>query len=193
MDFSMVSNGSFFMVTWIVFKNHLLEIGLNKPRDHGTPKSHNNWFITFYHLWGPRMNRTPWNSIWLRSRSHMIWHYNWGHVTTLQDFGSVWGRPLDTPFGLSQFNGHGCWLMCEVNHDTQCQLLSWMTFSQLVGPWTCQFCTSMNQKYNNKRLSTHMFKFASRLSVQYFWQILGFIFYYLNMSCEVICRECMNF
>ena len=28
-----------------------------KPRDHGTMKSHNHWFIIFYHVQGPRTNR----------------------------------------------------------------------------------------------------------------------------------------
>jgi hypothetical protein len=28
MDFYMASNGSRFMVTWTIFKNHLLEVGL---------------------------------------------------------------------------------------------------------------------------------------------------------------------
>ena len=27
------------------------------PGDYGTPKSHNCWFIVFYHVWGPHMNR----------------------------------------------------------------------------------------------------------------------------------------
>ena len=35
-------------------------------------------------------------------------------MTTPHDFGSVLGKPLDTSFGLSQFHGHGSWLMCEV-------------------------------------------------------------------------------
>ena len=35
-------------------------------------------------------------------------------MTTLHDFGGVLGRPLDTFFGLSQFHGHGSWLVCEV-------------------------------------------------------------------------------
>ena len=30
MDSYMVSNGSCFMVTWIIFKNHLLEVGLTQ-------------------------------------------------------------------------------------------------------------------------------------------------------------------
>ena len=30
MDSYMASNASFFMVTWIIFKNHLLEVGLTQ-------------------------------------------------------------------------------------------------------------------------------------------------------------------
>ena len=30
MDFYMASNGSCFMVTWIIFSNHLLEVGLTQ-------------------------------------------------------------------------------------------------------------------------------------------------------------------
>ena len=44
----------------------------------------------------------------------MTSHYTWGHVTTLHDFGSVLGHPLDNAFGLSQFHGHRSWLVCEV-------------------------------------------------------------------------------
>ena len=44
----------------------------------------------------------------------MTSHYTWRSVTTLHDFGGVLGRPLDTFFGLSQFHGHGSWLVCEV-------------------------------------------------------------------------------
>jgi hypothetical protein len=36
-------------------------------------------------------------------------------VTTLNDFGGVLGRPLNTfAFGISRFHGHGSWLVCEV-------------------------------------------------------------------------------
>ena len=74
-----------------------------------------------------------WNSIWLRARLHMISYYAWGLVTTLHDFGSVLGWPLDTSFGLSQFHGHVFWLVYELtlNQDIECQLLNWMTFRQL--------------------------------------------------------------
>ena len=39
----------------------------------------------------------------------------------------------------------------------------------------------------------HPFKYTSRFSAQIFWQKSGFILYCLNMSCKVICRECINF
>ena len=80
----------------------------------------------------------PSNSIWLRARSLKISHCTWGHATTLHDFRSVLGQHLETFFELSQFHGHGSWVRCEVvlNHDVQCQLLNWMTFSQLRQPLT---------------------------------------------------------
>ena len=50
----MAPNGSRFMVTWTIIKNHLLEVGLTqKPGDHGTPNAHNRCFILFYHVCGP--------------------------------------------------------------------------------------------------------------------------------------------
>ena len=39
------------------------------------------------------------------------------------------------------------------------------------------------------RLSTRLFKYASWLSAQFYWQKPGFIFYCLNMSCKVILLE----
>ena len=66
-----------------------------KLGDHGTPNTHNCWFIIYYHLWGPTRIKFHWNSIWLRAREHMASHYTWGSVTTLDDFGGVLGRPWD--------------------------------------------------------------------------------------------------
>jgi hypothetical protein len=98
MDFYMASNGSCIMVTWIIFKNDLLEGGLTQNREsiYGTPNAHNRWFIPFYHVWGLAWIEIHWNNIWLRARSHMTSHYAWGSVTTLHDFGGVLGRPLNT-------------------------------------------------------------------------------------------------
>ena len=67
-----------------------------KPGDYGTPNTHNRRFILVYHVWGSAQVEIHWNSIWLSARSHMTSHYSWGSVTTLQDFGSVLGWPLDT-------------------------------------------------------------------------------------------------
>jgi hypothetical protein len=69
-----------------------------RPGDHGTPNTHNCWFILIYHVWRSAWIEIHWNSIWLRARSHMTSHYTWGPVTTLHDFGDVLGRPLDTFF-----------------------------------------------------------------------------------------------
>ena len=85
-----------------------------KPGDHGTPNAHNRWFILFYHVWGPAWIEIHWNSIWLRARSHMTSHYTWGFVTTLHDFGGVLDGLWTLSFRLSQFHGHGSWLVCEV-------------------------------------------------------------------------------
>ena len=50
--------------------------------------------------WGP-------SHIWL----HTTLEGPWPHSMILE---SVLGQPLDTAFGLSQFHGHGSWLVCEV-------------------------------------------------------------------------------
>ena len=71
------------------------------PGDHGTPKSHNHWFIIFHHVRGPVWIGFHWNSIWLRTQTHMTSHYNSWPLTTLQNFGSVLEWPLDTSFGFS--------------------------------------------------------------------------------------------
>jgi hypothetical protein len=115
MDSDMASNGLCFMVTWIIFKNHLLEVGLTQNGETMALQM----LITiglFYFIMceDPTWIEVHCNSIWLRARSHMTLLYTWGSVTTLHDFGGEVGRPLETFFGLSQFHGHGSWLVCEV-------------------------------------------------------------------------------
>jgi hypothetical protein len=66
-----------------------------KPGDHGILNAHKHWFILIYHVWGSAWVEIHWNSLWLRARSHMSSHYTWGYVTTLHDFGGVFGQPLD--------------------------------------------------------------------------------------------------
>ena len=88
-------------VSWsleLFTKPHLGGRPNTKPWDHGTPNAHNRWFILFYHVWGPAWIEIHWNSIWLRAQSHMASHYTRDSVSTLDDFGGVLGRPLDTFF-----------------------------------------------------------------------------------------------
>ena len=116
-DSYMASNGSCFMVTWTISKKSSLG---GKPdtkwEDHGTLNAHKCWFILFYRVWWSVWIEIYWNSIWLRTRSRMTSHYTWGFVSTLHDFGGVlrhYGL-WTLSFGLSQFHGHGPWLVCEV-------------------------------------------------------------------------------
>jgi hypothetical protein len=44
----------------------------------------------------------------------MTSHYTRGSVTALHDFGGVGTAFGHFSFGLSQFHGHGSWLVCEV-------------------------------------------------------------------------------
>jgi hypothetical protein len=114
-DSYMASNRSCLMVTRTVFKKPSLG---RKPDtklgDHDTPNAHNSWFVLFYHAWGPTWIEIHWDSIWLRVWSHMILHYTWGSVTTLDGFGVSWDNLWTLSFGLSQFHGHGSWLVCEM-------------------------------------------------------------------------------
>ena len=91
-------------IKWIMFHDHLdyckkPPLG-GRPHTklgaHGTLDARNLWFILFYHVWGPTRIDIHWNSIWLRTHSHMTSRYTWGPMTTLHDFGGVLGRPLDT-------------------------------------------------------------------------------------------------
>jgi hypothetical protein len=92
MDSYMASNGSCFVVTWIILKTRCnTKLG-------DTPNAHNCWFILFYHVGGPAWIDIRWNSIWSRARSRMTSHYTWESVTTLHNFEGVLGRPLDTFF-----------------------------------------------------------------------------------------------
>ena len=102
--------------------------GKHKLGDHGPSKAHSRWFILFYHVWGGyAWMKIHWDSIWLRAWSHVTSHYTWRFVTTLHDFGGVFKHPLDTSFGLSQFHGHGSWLVCEVALELSILDLGWVS------------------------------------------------------------------
>ena len=110
-------------INWIMFHGHLDYfqkpplVGRRDTKlgDPGTPNAHNRWFILFYHVWRPTWIEIHWNSIWLRVRSHMTSHTTledlWPHYMILE---VSWDGLWTLSFGLSQFHGHGSWLMCEV-------------------------------------------------------------------------------
>ena len=79
MDSYVASNGSCFMVPWILFKIHLLEVGLTQNRETmGLQTLTTVDLFYFIILWGHAWIRIHWNSIWLRARN--IWLH-----TTLED------------------------------------------------------------------------------------------------------------
>ena len=116
MDSYMATNGSCFIVTWTIFKNRLLGYGPNtKPRDRDTPKSHNRWFMIFYHVWGPTWIEFNWNRISLRDRFHMTSHYTWGPVTILHMILEVsWDGIWTLLLGSHNLMVTALWLVYEV-------------------------------------------------------------------------------
>ena len=60
MDSYMASNGSCFMLTWTIFKNHFLEAGLAQTREIMALRMLTSVCVFyFYHVWGPCINRNP--------------------------------------------------------------------------------------------------------------------------------------
>jgi hypothetical protein len=99
MDSYRASNGSRFMLTGIIFNNHLLDVGLTQNQETMALRTLTTvGLFYFYHMWGPAWIEIQWSSIWLRTRSHMAAHDTGGSVTTLHDIGGVLGRPLGTFF-----------------------------------------------------------------------------------------------
>ena len=115
MDSYMASNGSCFMCTWTIFKNHILKVGLTHNREIMTLRTlttvgifyyimcknpHDYTFIEIAFGWGP-------GQIWL----HTTLEGPWPHYMILE---VCWDSLWTLSFGLSQFHGHGSWLVCEV-------------------------------------------------------------------------------
>ena len=115
---SYMTSGSYFMVIWTIFGNHLLEVGLTPILgDHGTPNAHNHWFTLFCHVWGSAWIEIPWNNILVEA----LVTYDFTRHLRVRDH-STWFRRVSCnglwtlSFGLSHFHGHGSLLMCEVGH-----------------------------------------------------------------------------
>ena len=94
-------------IKWIVFHGHLSYFPKpplggrpnTNPGDHGTPNAHNCWFMLFYHVWGPHVDRVSieiafgWGVgyIWIQTTLRGPWpHYMIWEV--------CWDMPLDTFF-----------------------------------------------------------------------------------------------
>jgi len=109
-------------IKWTIFHGHLDYFEKSplggrsntKSRSHGTPYTHNHWFILFYHAWGSAWIEIHWNSTWLRA-SH-IWLQTtleglWPYYMILEVY---WDGLCTLSFGLSHFHGSGSWLVCVV-------------------------------------------------------------------------------
>ena len=109
LDSYMASNGSCFMIIWTIFKIHLLEVGLTQNQGLRTLTTVDLFY--FFHVW--RLHE--WNYIeiafdwgpdhtWL----HTTLKDPWPHCMILE---VPWDGLWTLSFGLSQFHGHGSWLV----------------------------------------------------------------------------------
>ena len=80
-------------------KNHLLEVGLTQSKETIAFQMLTIVNLCYFIMCEDAGEiEIHWNSIWLRTWSHMTSHYTWRSMTTWHDFGSVLGWPLDTLF-----------------------------------------------------------------------------------------------
>jgi hypothetical protein len=105
-----------FVVTWTMFKTaSWREASHNTRRPWHSPKPHNCCFITFYHVLRTLVNKKIIERAFGWEPGHIRLH------TTLEGPGPhymmlevKWDGLWTPSFGLSQFHGHGSWLVCEV-------------------------------------------------------------------------------
>ena len=97
MDSYMASNGSRFMVTWAIFKNRLLGVGLTQNQETMTLRTFTT--VDLFYM-KTRVHRNSLKVAFGWGPGHMwLAHYTWGSVTTLHhDFGGVLERSFDTSF-----------------------------------------------------------------------------------------------
>ena len=98
------SNESCFTVTWSIFKNHLLEVGLtqNHQETMALRTLTNRWFILLYHVWGPTWIECHWNSIW--SRDPVTYDFTL-HLRACDHTTWLW-RCVGTAFGHFLLGSH---------------------------------------------------------------------------------------
>ena len=124
----MASYGACSMVTWTIFRNHLLKVGLTQNQETMTLCTLATIGLFYFIMCeGPTWIEHHSNSIRLRARSHVTSHYTWGSVTTLHDVGGV----LGTAFGHFLLASHNVmvtalWLVCESGPEGGGCLLGWI-------------------------------------------------------------------
>ena len=115
MDSYMASNGSCFMVTWTIFKNHLLEIGLTQNQETMILPTFTT-IDTFYFIMCEDPHEEKFNEIAFGWEPGHVWLHTtpkglWQHYMILE---VCWDGLWTLSFGLSQSHGHSSWLVCEV-------------------------------------------------------------------------------
>ena len=98
MDSYMASIGSCFMVTWLIFKNHFMEVGLPQNRETMALQMHTTVELLYFIICENPHEKNQQNSIWLRARSHTASHYTWEPMTTQHGCGGVLERPQNIFF-----------------------------------------------------------------------------------------------
>ena len=85
-----------FMVTWIIFKNHLLEVGLTQNRETIALRTLTTIDLFYFIMCEDLHDKKCIEFFWLRTQSHMTSHYTWTSMTTKMMLEGVLGWPLDT-------------------------------------------------------------------------------------------------
>ena len=137
----MALNGSCFMITSTILKNHFLEVGLTQNRETMALRTFTTVDLLYFIMCEDQ-----------RESSLLKWHLAEDPITYgFEDpwpwfwryLGTAFGHTLS--FGLSQFHGHGSWLVSEValnkwhrtldcakNHvQTVSSYLYFMSFNQI--------------------------------------------------------------
>jgi hypothetical protein len=103
MDSYMASNEPCFMVTWIIFKNHLLKvIGLRQNQETNNFKRSHMLIYSILSCMKPTWIEIHWNRIWLRAQSHMTSQYH----LRIRDHTTWFWRCLETAFGHFLLGSH---------------------------------------------------------------------------------------
>jgi hypothetical protein len=115
LDSYMASKVSCFMVTWIIFKSHIFEVGLAKIGWPWHSKRSQPLIYSIFLCVRTPMNRHSLKIVFGWEQGH-IWVHSrlegpWPHYMILE---VGWDGLCTNSFQLSQFHGHVSWLVCEV-------------------------------------------------------------------------------